>query len=164
MKVNNYFIFFIIITVSIIYLSNSSQDEASLLKLFTENKEILCKIIYMQKEDYQVIRISPSFTRLYNDWSWPRDDIGITTERWNEYKKLFSKSHIDDGIQKDGDYIWFFVSSSGLSISGSTKGFMYNEKQQIETVNNFNKCIFTKKNRVCFINIEENWYLFKWRN
>jgi len=60
----------------------------------TEHKADFQRLVEMANEDYarsKVIRIAHDFTRLENNWGWPRPeaDWGITKVRWDEYRKLF---------------------------------------------------------------------------
>ena len=51
------------------------QSEDALRQQFTEYKSTIRQILEMQDQDTKVVRIAPTFTRLENDWSWPRKDI-----------------------------------------------------------------------------------------
>lgn len=136
------------------------QSEDALRQQFTEYKSTIRQILEMQDQDTKVVRIAPTFTRLENDWSWPRKDIGFSAERWDRYKSLFEKAHITDGIQKDGKYVWYFVSSKGLSIGGTSRGFVYTKISPQPLVRRFEDC--PNPERICYIALEENWYLFEW--
>ncbi len=140
----------------------SLQSEASLHLQFEQNKVDILKILEMQNQDLKVIRIAPTFTRLDTDWSWPRKNIGFSDERWNEYRALFQNAGITDGIEKNGDEIWYFVSSQGLGISGSGRGFVFLKQTPKLIVRKFNECPHNKE--VCYIPIEKNWYLYEERN
>jgi hypothetical protein len=121
---------------------------------------MLVQILEMQKEDSRIVRIAPSFTRLDNDWSWPRKDIGFTEKRWNEYRALFRKARISDGIQKDDGFVFFFVSSQGLAIAGTSRGFVFTKRNPSPVVRSFDDC--PREEGLCYIALEEHWYLFQW--
>lgn len=135
-------------------------SESDLRSQFTQNKAILLQLLQMQAQDPKVVEITPKRTRLENDWNWPREDIGFTEDRWNEYRSLFSEAGIDYGIQKGKSGFWFFVSIEGLSIIGRMLGFIYATKLPDVVVSSFADC--PHKNGVCYIKLEENWYLFQW--
>lgn len=113
----------------------------------------------MQNKDSKVIRIAPTFTRLDTDWSWPRKNIGFSDERWNDYRTLFQSASITDGIKKNGDEIWYFVSSQGLGISGTSRGFAFLKQAPKLIVRKFDECPSGKD--TCYILLETGWYLFE---
>ncbi len=81
----------------------------------------------MSQEDSNVVRVADDFTRLKNDWSWPRPESqwGITREGWNEYRRLFHAVGVTKGLEKDGvGNVYFIVHTHGLSIGGGSKGFV----------------------------------------
>ena len=138
------------------------KSENALRQQFAENKAAIGEILDMQRHDPKVIRIAPTFTRLESDWSWPRSNIGFSQDRWNAYRALFQEAGITDGIQKDGNELFYFVSSEGLAIGGSSRGFVYTEDPPPHTVERFDAC--SPSEDVCYIPMEKNWYLFQWSN
>jgi hypothetical protein len=60
-------------------------------------------LVRMATEDYartKVTRIAPTFTRLEDNWAWPRpgNEWGITWERWEEYRALFEELGLPAGL------------------------------------------------------------------
>lgn len=139
----------------------SNHSSVDLRKQFERNKSNIVEILGMQEQDSNVVRIAPTFTRLKDDWSWPRKDIGISTERWDRYRALFASAGITDGVQNDGEYKWFFVASKGLSVGSENRGFVHASKVPSPIVTDFDEC--PKAKGICYIAIESNWYLFQWR-
>ena len=136
------------------------KSEADLRQQFFQNKEPLFQILQMQRHDAKVIRIAPSFTRLENNWNWPRKDIGLSEERWNSYRELFGKAGIADGIQNDDGCLFYFVSSVGLAVSGTSRGFVFTQKPLENVVKNFDECPAGKD--PCYVPLDGPWYLFTW--
>jgi hypothetical protein len=80
--------------------------------------------------DAHVIRIAQDFTLLDTDSSWPREDIGFSEARWNEYRALFNKMGLAEGMIRTEDFpgaILFVARVKGLCIGGSSAGFAYSE-------------------------------------
>jgi hypothetical protein len=136
------------------------KSETALRRQFADNKAVIAKILDMQQHDPKVVRIAPTFTRLESDWRWPRKNIGFSPERWSRYRALFQEAGITDGIQKDGDEIFYFVSSQGLSVNGATRGFVYTESPPRHLVERFDAC--SRREAVCYLALDKNWYLYQW--
>jgi hypothetical protein len=82
----------------------------------------------MSEHDVQLTRIDPA-------WLMTRDhqyltyspETGITEQRWDEYRRLFARNGITQGIQRDpetGD-AFIIVGSFGLLDSGYSNGYLY---------------------------------------
>jgi hypothetical protein len=150
-----------VLALLLVLLSGCGLDsESSLRKRFAAYQTAVTELLQMQREDAKVIRIAPTFTRLENDWSWPRADLGFSRERWDRYKALFEEAGVSDGIQKDGEYTWYFVSSVGLAVSGASRGFVYTEAEPSPVVESLGHC--PPRAEVCFVKLKEHWYLFHW--
>lgn len=136
------------------------KSEADLRQQFFQSKEPILHILQMQRHDAKVIRIAPSFTRLENNWNWPRKDIGFNEERWNYYRELFRNAGIADGIQNEDGYIFYFVSSVGLAVSGTSRGFVFTPTPPENVVKSFEECPAGK--HPCYVPLDGPWYLFTW--
>jgi hypothetical protein len=81
------------------------KDDA-LIRRFAAHRQEFERLVQMSDTDTRVIRIAPSFTRLKDDWSWPRPDslLGFSSERWREYRRLFTALHLRAGLERgEGD-------------------------------------------------------------
>jgi hypothetical protein len=80
-----------------------SDDE--LIRNFQKNEADFNKLVAMSNEDPKVIRIAPDFTRLENNWRWPRpeSELGFSKQRWGEYRALFNKLGLESGISRESD-------------------------------------------------------------
>lgn len=76
---------------------NLSSD-AKLTKVFDGNRNDFDKLLNMSRQDYRIVRIRFDTTALYNDDSWPRKDVGLSEQRWDEYRQLFRKLGIEEGL------------------------------------------------------------------
>ena len=59
----------LLLFLTLLLTSCGMRSERSLRDLFADHKDIVLKILAMQKQDEKLVRIAPSFTRLDNDWS-----------------------------------------------------------------------------------------------
>jgi hypothetical protein len=108
--------------------SCAAPSDASLTRRFQHHRSELETLVRMSQEDADVTRVADSFTRVKDDWSWPRPESkwGITPERWEQYRLLFSNAGIGAGLQKDeAGNVYFIVHTEGFVTHGAEKGFVY---------------------------------------
>jgi hypothetical protein len=103
------------------------RSDAALKSHFLRHRADFEKLLSMAQEDAHVVRVAPDFTWLDDDFAWPRKNVGISAERWDEYRKLFRQVDVASGLRKDLDppRIFFPVISEGLVPSGYEKGLVY---------------------------------------
>lgn len=90
--------------------------------------EILRK---MTEKDANVIRIAPDFTWLVSSSAWPREDLGFSKGRWDEYRALFKKLALAEGVVRTKDFpetVFFVARARGLCTGGSSEGYAYSTK------------------------------------
>jgi hypothetical protein len=87
------------------------------------------RLVAMANEDNRLTRIAPDFTWLDDNVAWPRKDVGISKERWKDYRKIFRRLGASEGILKGTDptRIIFPITSRGLVPAGSEKGLVYSQ-------------------------------------
>lgn len=136
------------------------ESEEDLRSNFAANREAIGQILKMQHEDSDVVRIAPEFTRLKDNWAWPREDVGFSEERWERYRKLFKEAGITDGIDSNDGNVFFYVSSQGLSVTGTSRGYAHVKDTPRSVVANFERC--PRREGICYVKVEDNWYLFEW--
>ena len=130
------------------------EDVGSLRSQFIEHQDTYQRLLTMFEEDSRLVRIAPDFTRLVDDRSWPRDDVGISLARWQEYRALFRAAGIPAGVERQDQKVFFYVSGAGLSVSGSTRGFVH-AKNPSSKVN-------PNGEGIVYVPIRGDWYLFEW--
>jgi hypothetical protein len=117
--------------VSGILLLTWSCDPPSLATLqsrFPRQRRDLETIISMSDRDAQFIRIDPDWLqtreREFHEYS---PETGITQERWDEYRRLFARNGITQGIQRDPESkdAFILVKSVGLLNRGYSNGYLY---------------------------------------
>ena len=91
------------------------------------------QLVRMANDDYartKVIRIANDFTRLEQNWGWPRPESewGITAERWNHYRALFRKLQLPAGLDRAGERyngLHFMVYGVGMAGEGREYGYLW---------------------------------------
>lgn len=107
----------------------SVPDDAILIHRFQEHRGAFETLVTMSNEDPHVVRIAYDFTRLDNDWSWPRPEskLGLTPQRWDEYRRLFKETSLTGGLYRSASskQLFFIAYSSGLTGRGLSLGYAY---------------------------------------
>jgi hypothetical protein len=95
---------------------------------FPNQRHDLETIVSMSDHDAQLTVIDPSWL-MTRDHQFPEysPDTGITLERWEEYRRLFSRNGITQGIRRDPDTkdAFIIVKSFGLLERGTSAGYLY---------------------------------------
>jgi len=104
------------------------SDEA-LRARFLGHRADFEKLVAMANEDNNLTRIALDFTWLDDDVSWPRKDVGISAQRWTDYRQIFQKVGASEGILNytNPTLIFFPIASMGLVPAGSEKGLVYSQ-------------------------------------
>jgi hypothetical protein len=139
--------------------SGVPYPEFALRGLFRLHRSHFERIVQMSDSDYaktRVTRIGNDFTRLENDWGWPRSESkwGITRSRWEEYRHEFAASGLPNGIDREQGEIRFMTWAIGFVGEGTEDGILWAPHPMKST----------KSARQTFLvkPIEGNWYLYHW--
>lgn len=127
LKVLGLFLLGLVLLVLLLMWSCAAPSDASLDRQFLRHHSDFDALSRMSQEDVNVVRVADDFTRLKNDWSWPRPEScwGITAARWNEYRRLFKAAGVSTGWEKDElGNVYFIAHTHGLSIGGGSKGLV----------------------------------------
>ena len=85
---------------------------------FPTQRRDLETIVSMSDHDTELTRIDPT---------WLSSETAISQERWDEYRRLFSRNSITQGIERDPETrdAFFLVKSFGLLNRGTSSGYLY---------------------------------------
>jgi hypothetical protein len=100
----------------------------TLQRRFPKQRKDLETILAMSNQDSQLLRIDPDWLATNSAQYMKYDKAsGITEERWNEYRRLFSRNDITQGIQRvaNSDDAFILVKSEGLLNRGISNGYLY---------------------------------------
>ena len=119
-----------LLSVSLALSSCAPATDRSLQERFFSHQEDFQKLLDMYQQDAHLVTIAPDYTLLDTDGSWPRKNIGISPERWQQYRQLFSELGLSGGVGRTDDYpgaIYFLVSARGFVAPSpsSYKGYFY---------------------------------------
>jgi hypothetical protein len=116
-----------VIVLAAYWLSFPSDE--SLRSRFLTHRADFERLVMMANEDNRLTRIAPDFTWLDDNVAWPRKDVGITEDRWNEYRRLFHTTGASIGIEKgiNPSRILFPIDARGIVPTGATKGLVFSQ-------------------------------------
>ena len=148
---------------------DSLPGDGDLQETFRQHEADFNRLVSMSNVDSKVIRIAPSFTRLDDNYAWPRPDseLGFSKERWDEYRKLFSSLRLTEGLERPADepeVILMIASTKGLSLGGSMKGYAYSPNDLSPILDSLENVPNDSLNgKPVYRRIKPHWYLFYWR-
>jgi hypothetical protein len=93
--------------------------DAAMLAQFARVQPSLESIVGMIEQDPRIERLAPDFTR--------PEPAPIAPERLADYRARLHAAGIAHGLSHYGGTVTFLVSTQGLAISGSGKGFVHAE-------------------------------------
>ena len=100
-----------------------SSEERQLREVFTAHRTEFENLVQMAEIDKTVTRIGPDFTWIAGNSKWPRDTLGFSTQRWEQYKTLFRTLEIQEGILRsddEPDQIVIVAKARGLCTGGNS--------------------------------------------
>lgn len=96
---------------------------------FPKQRKDLETILAMSNQDKHLLRIDPTWLMddAHHQYMQYDPASGITLTRWNEYRKLFSRNNITQGIQREpgSDDAFIMVKSEGLLDRGISNGYLF---------------------------------------
>jgi len=147
--------------------ATSYRSDAALQKQFSAHEADFEKLVQMAEEDIHLVRIARDFTWLDTDVSWPRKDVGLSEDRWNEYRRLFRSAGIPDGISKDVNppKILFPIVARGFVPASQEKGIAFSSVALGPVLKSLDKKppdeLYDKRGYVVvFKPIKDHWYIY----
>ena len=147
-------------------------EDDDLLERFRQHRGELETLVRMFKADTGLGRVGEGFTRPDNP-----QRVGVSPDRVREYRRLCQSAGApgciegydatfdrlyeaaDAGRGEGKDLIWIHVAARGLSISGTSKGFLYSASPPFDVVANLNR-ISPRASGTWVRHIEGPWYLY----
>lgn len=136
-----------------------SDDE--MIKHFQNNEADFERLRQMVITDSEIMRIDYDFTWLKDDVTFPRpkSDKDLSEQRWDEYREVFKKLKLDNGIVN-------YESKKIIFFSVGAKDYMYASEEPSPLLDsldqpNFNRPEFEgKSSKTLYRKLKGNWYLY----
>jgi hypothetical protein len=169
--------FLVVILLLLWALRPNQPSDQSLQKRFYKHRPDLDHLVEMMDEDWQMSRIARDFTWRQDNLAWPRPESewGISRERWDDYRKLFSRAGFDDGTtrrEKSSDVmvdVWSWgIVPSGVSVSylhcgAPRNGYNHTERPCIDRKDS-GSGMYSASYQYRYKKITEDWYIFEESN
>jgi len=142
------------------------KSDAEMISHFHENRDGFERLLQMIREDEQ--KLGKTLFRIDEDWTHPENlsEYSVSAERVRNYRKIFRELAIPRGFYAfgEGDFYRFVASAQGISVSGSSKGFVRSSKPPASLIHGDLDTYHRETvnpNDFIFRPIEGNWYLVR---
>ena len=136
-------------------------SDAKLKELFYAHRDDFNKLVQMSEQDVRVVRIDFDFNIMDTD-SGPQKNVGLSPERWQEYRVLFQKLGLKGGLERPENTrstILFYAQCEGSAVDGDCKGIAYSNKPVAPTQNSLDSM---PRDGTFYVPLSPSWYLFRW--
>jgi hypothetical protein len=142
----------------------ASISDRALVAEFRSHRAEFEQLATLAREDRQLWRVSHDWYRSATGTNYrePQPNL-LSAGRWTEYRRLFRILRLDTGVNIAPGSVAFARRSSGLSVSGSTKGLMWlqdppDEHSVCTTLDSMPS--HAQSSGICFRPIEGHWYIY----
>lgn len=142
-----------------------SVSERALKSDFREKRSSLEELLELAREDSHLWRVSVDWYRSADGRNSRAASSRLPGARWQQYRELFSSLSLPYGVRISRDAVYFPREASGLSVSGTSKGWAWLEAppsagKRCSSLEGFEP---TAMKGTCYIPLEESWYIyFEW--
>jgi hypothetical protein len=153
----------LVVIVSVVLLvccNRALVPDARLREVFYANPEDFRKLASMSQQDHAIIRIRSDLTLMQTE-SGVKENVGLSVDRWQEYRVLFKKLGVSEGLARDESYpsaVLFYAHCEGSAIDADCKGFAYSVKPLSPTATSLD----SPSEGYVFEQLSPDWYLFRW--
>lgn len=149
-------------TVALIHRSPlaSLVPDAKLRDTFYANQDDFNRLVLMSKQDRPLIRIRDGLTLMQTD-SEIKKNVGLTVDRWQEYRVLFKKLGLKEGLERTKNVpsaLLLFSYCEGSAIDADCKGYAYSEGPLSPLMTSLDE----PRPGYVFKQLCANWYLVRW--
>jgi hypothetical protein len=139
--------------------------DAELSQRLADHHKDFEQLVAMAKADKELVRIAPDFTWTTSSVAWPRpvSELGFTTQRWDEYRRLFQTLGLEAGVLQPWDHpdtIYLLARTKGLIIGGSIKGYAYSDATLEPRCESLDNPDALGDSEICFRPLGGKWYLY----
>jgi hypothetical protein len=138
----------------------SLVPDAKLRDSFYANEGDFEKLVLMSKQDRPLIRIRDDLTLMQTDFGVKRN-VGLTVDRWQEYRVLFKKLGLKEGLERTDTVpsaLLLYSHCEGSAIDADCKGYAYSEEPLSPLMTSLDE----PRPGSVFKQLCPNWYLVRW--
>jgi hypothetical protein len=152
------------------WLPAPPSEERELRETFAAHRAEFENLVQMAAVDKTVTRIGSDFTWIAGNSKWPRDNLGFSPQRWEQYKAEFRILGVQEGILRTDDepgQLAIVAKARGLCAGGNSEGYVYSDIPPPLTSLHLDEALFKEAGAksaqhyaVVFQRLDEKWYLF----
>lgn len=138
----------------------SLVPDAKLRDNFYANQDDFNKLTLMSKQDRPLIGIRDDLTLMQTDFG-VKKNVGLTVDRWQEYRVLFKKLGLKQGLERTDTVpsaLLLFSYCEGSAIDADCKGYAYSEEPLSPLMTSLDE----PRPGYVFKQLCPNWYLVRW--
>lgn len=150
------------LTAILLASCGATHNENQLRKQFVGSIDTLTQLEVMLREDrvFSVIQLT-RYEQFPKENGIIKRNVGMSEQRWDEYRHLFYKAGLEYGVQ-------YYGPKQERSVRFDVKegmGYVYSEAPFAQTVKSFDECSLAKRRGgICYVLIQKNWYLYLFNN
>jgi len=146
------------------------RTNQELIEYFNENKDI-----FISLNEELLVYAKKGLYRIDDNWTGPANiaEIGIDNEKLKKLRRLFNSINMPRGIGCYDKSIQYYLHTSGISVSGSSEGFIFSTEEPSNYFKDESQGIQTKPFEIVndvkypekgsygiYIKIQKNWYIY----
>ena len=150
----------LLILLALASRNRSLVSDAKLRDNFLANQDDFNKLALMSKQDRPLIRIRDDLTLMQTD-SGMKENVGLTIDRWQEYRVLFKKLGLKEGLERTDTVpsaLLLLSYCEGSAIDADCKGYAYSEEPLSPLMTSLDE----PRPGYVFQQLYPNWYLVRW--
>jgi hypothetical protein len=153
---------FILLLIILAWASRnwSLVSDAKLRDNFYAKQDDFKKLASMSEQDRPLIRIRNDLTLMQTDFG-VKQNVGLTVDRWQEYRVLFKKLGLKEGLERTDTVpsaLLLFSYCEGSAIDADCKGYAYSAEPLSPLMTSLDE----PRPGYVFKQLHPNWYLFRW--
>ena len=130
--------------------------DAKLKAVFDDNRDDFNKLVSMTEQDRKLVRIRFDSTYMDTD-TGVKKNVALSEDRWQQYRTLFRKLELTDGLERAENAIFFYSHCEGSALDEDCKGFAYSKNSLAPTA----ETLDDPRDGEYFKPLYPNWYLFR---
>lgn len=162
--------------VALISIFIPHASESSLARNFQNHEAGFNRLVRKAEEDSALVTITSTYTLDKNrDWSRAKLGLGLSGQRWDEYRNLFRKLNVKGVERKADTYDLLFKENvdgvifmacsidfsqdDDLEMLVTQKGYAYSSKELVPLVDSLDS-IKMERPGIVYKKLKDHWYLY----
>jgi hypothetical protein len=139
----------------------SPSPDSTMIERFWRVRPDLEKVVAMTGQEHGLHRIATDFVQLDDDFAPTVAErrAQLSDDRWAEYRRLFRRARLPDGVSFGPERVYFFDYATGFAGSGERKGYVWSPVAPSPLVGSLDDAADKPGPTDVFRHIDGPWYL-----